>query len=67
VRAAGQNLTRAGFVQTAANTKNLGTGLNPVLSFSPDDHFGASQVHVLQAVCAGSGGSYKTIATFARY
>ena len=67
VRAAGKNLTRAGFVQAAEGAKNLGTGLNPPLSFSPDNHFGASQVHVLQAVCSGGGGSYKTIATFARY
>ena len=41
--------------------------MNPPLSFSPDDHFGASQVHVLQAACSGGGGSYKTIATFAQY
>jgi hypothetical protein len=67
IRKAGQNLTRAGFVQAAESTQNLGTGLNPVLSFSPDDHFGASTVHVLQAKCSGGGGSYRTIATFAKY
>ena len=54
-------------MQAAEGTKNLGTGLNPQLSFSPDNHFGANSVHVLQAVCSGGSGQYKTIATFARF
>jgi branched-chain amino acid transport system substrate-binding protein len=58
----GKNLTRAGFVQTTENTKNFQPGLNPTLSFSPDNHFGAKQVHVLKADC--DKGQYVTIGTF---
>jgi hypothetical protein len=39
------------------------SGIFPQLSFTPDDHFGASQVHVLQADCGT--GEHRTLATFA--
>ena len=64
---AGPQLTRAGFAQSSAQAKNVATGLNPVLSYSPNDHFGADTVHVLQLECSGSSGQYKTVATFAKY
>lgn len=63
----GPNLTRSAFVQSSAQAKNVATGLNPVLSYSPNDHFGADTVHVLRLTCSGSSGSYTTLATFAKY
>jgi branched-chain amino acid transport system substrate-binding protein len=60
---AGQNLTREGFIQ-AMSSASIKTGILPDLQFSPSDHFGASQVHVLRNVCEGSGGKYVTEAAF---
>ena len=62
---AGEGLNPATFVQAAESTKNLATGLNPVLSYSPEEHFGASQVHILKADC--DKGQYVTMATFASF
>lgn len=67
LKATGKDLSRAKFVAQVENTKNLTTGMAPVLSYSPNDHFGARQVHVLQADCSASPAQYKTIATFATY
>ncbi|HVF75460.1 MAG TPA: ABC transporter substrate-binding protein [Acidimicrobiales bacterium] len=72
----GPELTRAKFVTTAENTKGLATGLSPVLNFSPTNHFGANETHVLEASCTGSadglgnypqGGKYTTPTTFLKY
>ncbi|MGI8791942.1 MAG: ABC transporter substrate-binding protein [Acidimicrobiales bacterium] len=64
----GPQLSRAAFVSTASNAKNIATGLNPVLNYSPNDHFGADAVHVLKAVCDGNqSGKYQTIGTFAKF
>jgi branched-chain amino acid transport system substrate-binding protein len=60
---AGPNLTREGFIQ-AMSQASIKTGILPDLTFSPSDHFGASQVHVLRNVCSGSGGNYVTEAAF---
>jgi branched-chain amino acid transport system substrate-binding protein len=65
IRKAGANLNRAGFVQSTENTKNLQTPMAPVLSYSPTDHFGARQVHVLRADCNKQ--QYVTEATFATF
>lgn len=65
LKATGKDLSRAKFASTVENTKNLTTGMAPVLSFTPTDHFGARQVHVLQADCAS--GTYKTLQTFATF
>ena len=62
---AGEALNPATFVQAAEATKNLATGLNPVLSYSADEHFGANQVHVLKADCGAQ--KYVTMATFATF
>jgi hypothetical protein len=43
--------------------KGIASGVNPQLSYTPDNHFGASQVHVIQADC--SKGEHVTLATFA--
>lgn len=72
----GPDLTRAKFVTTTENTAGLATGLSPVLSYTPTDHFGADQTHVLEATCTGTpsptgqypeGGVYRTPTTFLKY
>jgi ABC-type branched-subunit amino acid transport system substrate-binding protein len=57
------DLTREDYVKMLAQQKGLASGVNPQLSYSPDNHFGASQVHVLRADCAKS--EHVTLATFA--
>jgi ABC-type branched-subunit amino acid transport system substrate-binding protein len=59
---AGENLTREGFVQ-AVEKSSIKTGIFPDLNFSPSDHFGANQVHVLRVDC--SRGAYVTEKAFA--
>lgn len=67
LRRTGSDLTRAKFVSTLESTTNLSLGLSPILSYSPTDHFGADQVHVLEATCTGTGGEYITAAQFLKY
>lgn len=57
------DLTREDFVKMLELQEGLQTKVGPQLSFSPDDHFGASQVHVLQADCGSE--EHRTLATFA--
>ena len=59
----GTDLTREGFRAVVAESQKIETGVFPSLTFSPTDHFGANQVHVLQADCGPK--TYKTLATFA--
>lgn len=47
----GPNLTRSNFISTLENSKNLFNGIGPHLSFSPTNHFGADEVHLLEAKC----------------
>jgi hypothetical protein len=49
---AGRNLTRGGFVQAVEGMKGYRNGIGPALTFSPNDHLGASQVHVNEARCS---------------
>ena len=56
LEAAGPNLTRAGFVQSSLRQRNIKTEVYPPVTFSPNDHFGGTQVHVNEAQCSG----YKT-------
>ena len=58
---AGPNLTRQGFIQSTSNA-TVKTGVYPDLRYTPSNHFGASQVHVLRADC--QSGQYQTEATF---
>lgn len=67
LRRTGPDLTRSKFVATMENTTGLATGLGPVLSYSPTDHFGAEEVHVLQANCNKSPPQYDTPTTFLKY
>ena len=57
------DLTREDFVRMLERQEGLASGVNPQLAYTPDDHFGASQVHVLRADCAK--GEHVTLATFA--
>ncbi|MDQ2648916.1 MAG: ABC transporter substrate-binding protein, partial [Actinomycetota bacterium] len=57
------DLTREDFVRMLEQQKGIATKVYPQLSYSAGDHFGANQVHVLQADCAS--GEHKTLATFA--
>lgn len=57
------DLTREDFVAMLEQQQGMKTNVFPQLSYSPDNHFGASQVHVLQASCAAQ--EYQTLATFA--
>ena len=50
---AGENLSRAGFIAATEKAQNVRTGVFPEVSFSPDDHFGGSQVHLNEAQCSG--------------
>ena len=56
-------LTREDFVKMLQTQTGIQTKSNPQLSYSPTDHFGAKQVHVVKADCAA--GEHKTLATFA--
>lgn len=47
---AGPNLTREGFI-AATSTASFKSGVYPDLQYSAQNHFGASQVHVLRADC----------------
>lgn len=49
---AGPNLTREGFIASTEQMQNLRTGIFPELDYSPSDHFGANQAHVLRADCS---------------
>jgi ABC-type branched-subunit amino acid transport system substrate-binding protein len=57
------DLTREDFRNMLEQQQGIQTGIGPQLSFTPDDHFGASQVNVLRANCATE--EYETAQTFA--
>ncbi len=48
----GENLTRERFIYYLERARGLKSNLGPTLNFSPDDHFGADQVHVSEARCS---------------
>jgi branched-chain amino acid transport system substrate-binding protein len=50
---AGRQLSREGFVGSAQRAKNVKTGVFPPVTFSPQDHFGGSQIHLNEAQCSG--------------
>ena len=57
------DLTREDFVKMLQTQSGIASTVFPQLSYTPQDHFGAKQVHVLKADCAA--GEHKTLATFA--
>lgn len=50
----GKDLSRERFVYFAERAGNIKTGVLPPLSFSPTDHFGGSQMHLLRADCSSN-------------
>ena len=48
----GKNLTREAFVYKMERARGLKNGIGPELNFSPEDHFGAAEVHVSEARCS---------------
>ena len=48
----GKNLTRERFVWFLERAQNMFNGIGPHISFSPEDHFGANEVHLDQATCS---------------
>ena len=59
----GSDLTREDFRDLVERQQGLKSGVFPDNSWSPQDHFGANQVHVLRASCGK--GEHETLATFA--
>jgi ABC-type branched-subunit amino acid transport system substrate-binding protein len=57
------DLTREDFVKMLQVQSGLAPKVFPQLSYSATNHFGAKQVHVLQADCAAA--EHKTLATYA--
>lgn len=51
--APGRNLTRERLIYFAQQVRNLKTGVFPAVSFTPNDHFGGTQVHLNEAHCSG--------------
>ena len=49
----GRDLTRQSFVAGTEKARNIRTGVFPPVSFSPDDHFGGTQIHLNEAQCSG--------------
>ena len=47
----GQELGRAAFMNTLVNTASFDNGIYAPLAFTPDDHFGGTGAHLLEADC----------------
>ncbi len=50
----GEDLTRERFIYLNERDTSIKTGVLPPLSYSPDDHLGGSQMHLLKADCANN-------------
>ena len=61
-QAAGKDMTRQSFVQTLESGKRFQTGVYPPVQYSPNNHFGGTQSHLLRADCQAR--QYKTEAQF---
>ena len=62
LRAPGKDLSRERFIYFAERMSSIKTGVLPPLAFSPSDHFGGSQMHLLRADC--SNGRFVTEQSF---
>lgn len=58
----GNDLTREDFRALTEQQQGIQGKVGPELNYTPDDHFGANQVHVLQANCEIE--EHETLATF---
>ena len=63
LKAAGPDLGRARLVAAIESGQEFASGVFPPVRFTPGRHFGASQIHLLEADCANR--RYRTLATFA--
>ena len=61
--AAGPDLGRARLIATLESGQEFASGIFPPVRFGPGHHFGATQMHLLEADCATR--KWKTLATFA--
>jgi ABC-type branched-subunit amino acid transport system substrate-binding protein len=52
LRLPGRNLTRKRFVWFAEHSKRIATGVGSRVRYRPKNHFGADQVHLLEARCS---------------
>ncbi|MFA5788230.1 MAG: ABC transporter substrate-binding protein [Actinomycetota bacterium] len=57
-----QNLTRENFIATLERATDLKSNVFPTLNYTPSNHFGAREVHLLDINC--SNGQWKTLETF---
>lgn len=48
---AGRELTRDRFINRVERSERIYTGVGPTLRYTPDDHFGARDTHLLRASC----------------
>lgn len=61
---AGKSLSREAFIARSSEA-SVRTGVFPDLTYTPRDHFGAKQVHVLENICDGARtGHYETDVPF---
>jgi ABC-type branched-subunit amino acid transport system substrate-binding protein len=58
----GKDPTREGFIYEVERMRNMSHGIGPELNYAPDDHFGASEVHVSEVRC--SDNRWHTIKSF---
>ncbi len=63
-KAYGTDLTREDF-RTMMENASISNGVFPDVSYTPEDHFGARTVHVLQAECSTEPAEYRTLHAFA--
>ncbi len=49
--ATGPELGRAAFMNTLVTTPEFDNGIYPPIRYTPDDHFGGTGAHLLQADC----------------
>jgi branched-chain amino acid transport system substrate-binding protein len=59
----GPGISRESFI-AETETTSVRTGVYPDLEYSPEERFGAKQVHVLKCVCTGDSGHHETIEAF---
>jgi branched-chain amino acid transport system substrate-binding protein len=60
--AAGKDLSRQSLIAALTSGREFATRVFPPVKFTPSDHFGSSQAHLLEADC--SRRQYKTVAQF---
>ena len=61
--AAGPDLGRAKLLATLESGQEFASGVFPPVRYGPGHHFGATQMHLLEADCTSR--KYRTLATFA--